>query len=443
MRILLTTPQFPPDGITAADRYTKLLAAELAGAGDTVSVLTRRPAAQIQEPYLERERLQQGVALYRLVGGTADWTNCLVHHARLEQLFKAVLVETDAEVVHFSHLAHLSPRSVELAQRLGAAVVHGIHDFFVSCPLGNLQKSSGESCAGPQGGQECARTCFAHEGASAGLRWGVRTMYFRRLLAAADFVICPSRFVVHHLEAFGAQPARIRVIPPPLRLARDGVPAERRSWPARRGALNLAFLGPVVPHTALHVLLEALRHVRLPVDLFVHGAMPNVDYSTRVREQARRLVGVSTHWHGAGHAGDAAGSLPDVDCVICPWLAPATDCLGPRAALAAGIPLIVSRIGGLPELVAEGENGFTFSTDQPGALIQLIRRLAVEDGLLDRLHLGAGKTRIMSPGEHAGAVRELYGLAIANKERQHPPGDGDRSESDFLHEAMIDLGFAH
>src|SRR5438270_12340979 len=100
MQVLLTTPLFPPDGVAGVDRYAKILATELVRAGDTVSVICRRPQPELREPYLERERLPEGTSLYRLVGAEACWTNCLAHHARLEQLFKAVLVESGAEIVH-------------------------------------------------------------------------------------------------------------------------------------------------------------------------------------------------------------------------------------------------------------------------------------------------------------------------------------------------------
>jgi len=434
MRILLTTHMFPPDGIAGVDRYTRLLATELASAGETVSIISRRPAPELYEPNLVRERLPQGIVLYRFVGGKDGWTSSLVHYDRLEQLFKAVLVETGAEVVHFNHLAHLSPHSGELARRLGVPVVHGIHDFFHACPLGGLQKRTGETCAGPEAGRECARTCFKSEGDQAGPRWGVRALYFRRLLQGGDYLICPSRFLADHIASLGVEPACLRVIPPGLRTIGPSSAAPVSF--ERPAALTLAFLGAVVPGAGLHVLLEALRSARVAVNLLVPGPLPYVDYATRVYEQARRIAGLNTRWRRASH-------LAGVDCVICPSLVPEPDGLGARQALAHGVPAIVSRLGGLPEWIVEGENGFTFPANQPAALAQLIRRLATENSLLKHLRTGAENTQIMTPAEHALAVRDVYRLAATNSRRGQTRRDSDRSEIDFLHAAMIDLGFAH
>jgi glycosyltransferase involved in cell wall biosynthesis len=442
MRVLLVSHFFPPDGFAGVERYSKTLADELARAGDTVNVLARRPDAQLHEPYLERERLSQGITVYRLIGGQEGWTNCLVHDLRLEEMFKAVLVETDTEVAHFNHLG-FSPHSVELAQRLGVAVVHGVHDFFYCCPLGCLRKQSGERCSGPQGGQECARTCFAHEGQEAGLRWGVRTMYFRRLLAAGDYVICPSRFVADHIEAFGVEAARIRVIPPAVRIVGSGSSAGVPSTADKPSTLTFAFAGAIVPDTGLHLLLDALRGARVAdVRLLVRGPLPNVDYATQVREQARRLTGVCTLWHGGAHAASIADWLGDTDCLICPAFVPEVDGRVAREALAAGVPVIVSRVGALPELVNEGVNGFVFSPDKPGVLTDLIQRLATESGLLGRLRAGASNARVITAADHAAAVRAVYRQAIADRQRERPRRGGDRSEIDFLHAAMIELGFA-
>jgi len=454
MRVVLTSHLFPPDDVTGVERYTKTLALELAKGGHTVTVITRRPVPEVRDAYLERERLQRGICLYRIVGGKWGGTRCLVHHERLEQLFKLALIESAPEVVHFNHLCNFSPRSVEIADRLGAAVVHGVHDFNYCCPLVHLVKRSGEICRGPDGGRECARTCFEHEGDKATLRWGLRAMYFRRLLAIGGAIICPSRFVAAHLEAFGADAARIRVIPNGLWISSADGPEEKPAAkadlaPVERGnagrsSLNLAYLGAVVPHKGLHVLLQALGIAKLPsVDLFVHGPDPKADYSCRAHEQARLLAGVKTHWRGAYYPHELPDLLRDIDCVVTPSVVPETYSFVAREAQVRGAPVLVSRLGALPDSVVEGETGFTFAPNRPGELAALLRRLAMEDGLLAHLRAGVRRACFPSVAEHAQAVLELYHEAVENKRRSRPAPSGALSEIDFLQGALIGLGLAH
>jgi len=51
-------------------------------------------------------------------------------------------------------------------------------------------------------------------------------------------------------------------------------------------------------------------------------------------------------------------------------------------ALHAGLPCIVSKVGGNPELVRSGENGFLFEAGNVDALVQNLRALAAEPRLL-------------------------------------------------------------
>src|SRR5260370_26402925 len=137
-----------------------------------------------------------------------------------------------------------------MPRRLRVPVVMSLHDFSLACPRVHLQKKSGELCAGPDSGRECARTCFAKEGgdpADPTLRWGLRALYFRRLLALAHRLVSGSRYVASFFERFAPGRAPIRVIP-------NGVPLEGLAPPAgspasaRRGGgtLNLAYCGTLV-----------------------------------------------------------------------------------------------------------------------------------------------------------------------------------------------------
>src|SRR5215216_4609040 len=241
MRVLLVSHRFPPDSLGGVERYTQMLATELVQEGDHVSVVTRRFGPTRSVPEMLCEQLADGTMIYRLVGGELHPDRFLVHHERLEQLFLDAIVEVAPDVVHVNHLIGLAPRLVEIAHRQRAAVVLTLHDFYFACPLVHLQKTSGELCRGPDGGRECARTCFAHEGEGATVRWGLRTVYFRRLLAAAERVITPSQYVGSYFRAFGANPSRLRVLPNGISIAPSIRPVRAHGAPKMGGTLDLAY----------------------------------------------------------------------------------------------------------------------------------------------------------------------------------------------------------
>jgi len=58
-------------------------------------------------------------------------------------------------------------------------------------------------------------------------------------------------------------------------------------------------------------------------------------------------------------------------------------------ALAVGTPVIATAVGGVPELVRDGENGLLVPVGDPEALAAAIRRLVGEPGLRERLAAAA------------------------------------------------------
>jgi glycosyltransferase involved in cell wall biosynthesis len=441
MRVLLVTHRYPPDGLGGVERYTEGLAAELVKAGDLVSIAARRCVGSSSEPRTIRERLSGGTSLYRFEGGRVDLDDRLAHDERLEPLFTAVMIEAAPDVVHFNHLMGLSPRFIEIAHRMRSAVVLSLHDFYFACPLVHLKKKSGELCAGPDGGRECGRTCFADMGPDSTLRWELRTTYYRRLLTTSRRIICYSRYVSSFFQGFIASPAHLHIIPHGVRFkATDAIrPAE--STPKARGTLNLAFCGTVSPHKGPHVILDALQVAKLDsVSLLVIGLIPppHQGYVRDLRKQAAMIPGLTLRFYGAYERDELVYLLDHIDCAIVPSLVPESGGIVPREALARGVPVLVARLGALPELVVEGENGFTFDPHDEVELASILRRLAHDDDLVCRLREGACRTPVVTDSDHARAVRLIYRDAIEDLLKNGVTHCADVSEAGFLYGALAE-----
>jgi glycosyltransferase involved in cell wall biosynthesis len=448
MRVLLVTHRYPPDGIAGVEQYTQALAKELVKAGDTVTIVTRRPGGS-QEPRILRERLVDGTSVYRFTGGVVRLDFPMTHTQRLEQLFEIVLAETDPQVVHINQLIGLSPRYIEMANRLRIAVVVSLHDFWFACPLIHLRKPSGELCPGPDGGRNCGQTCFDHQRPHQGLadpvlRWGLRSVYTRRLLGMAQRVVCYSRYVASYFQEFGVDPQRVEIIPNGVLMGAEAGASRQCSTPKERGKVNLAYCGMVTPHKGAHVILDALRLAKLgPVDFLVVGQTDarKQDYVASLREQAATIQGLTLRLYGAYRRTELPLLLQDVDCVVVPSLVPEAGPIVPREAMALGIPIVVARLGALPEVIIEGENGLSFEPTQPAELAGILGRLAHEDSLLNRLRQGARNTPVTTVPGHAAAMRAVY-REVVKETLYHGPINGtEASEVRFLHNALLELRF--
>jgi glycosyltransferase involved in cell wall biosynthesis len=447
MRVLLVNHAFPPDGLGGVESYTQRLAAELVKTGDTVSVVTRRPEKSSQKPWILREQLPDGASLYRITGGDPvyeHYDRFLLYHEDLEKCFQRIMVEEAPDVVHFNHLLGQSPRFVEMAHRLRAAVVISLHDFYFACPRVHLHKPSGELCAGPDGGRECAGACFADESDGGPLRWGMRTAYFRRLLGMAQRLVAGSRYVASYFENFARHPHGVRVIPNGVAVEAVDPAMVVCSTPRERGRLNLAYCGSVGRHKGVHVILDALRGADLgPVELLVIGQTPDRSYVDLLREQAAKVPGLNFRLYGAFKQAEFPYLLSDVDSVVAPTLVPEAGPQVPREVLARGVPVLASRLGALPEIVVHGENGFTFDPNRPAELAAILRRLLVDEDLLPRLRAGALRTPVVTVAEHARAIRSVYQEAIEDLMYNQTDRYADLSEIGFLHETLLHLGVSN
>lgn len=445
MRVLLACHRFPPDDFGGVEFYTQRLAAELVKRGDTVTVAARRWAKTPQEPETVREQLADGTWVYRFAGGGArldrfQLIHFLRHHERLEELFERVLDETAPDVVHFNHLVGLSPRSIAITQRRKIPVVLSLHDFYFACPLVHLRKATGELCAGPDAGRECIRTCFGdpiEHDQSMSRRWGLRSMNFRRWLTQADRVICYSEYMATYFRDYGLDSERLRIIPNGVTLSAR--PRAGFSPPAN-GTLNLAYCGTVAHHKGCHVILEALRSAGLcSVDLRLIGHFDDASYVRALRQQAALIPGLKFRLYGPYRVAELCHLLKDVHCVVVPSLVPEAGPIVPREALALGVPIVVARLGALPELVAEGENGFTFDPEHPDELTAILKRFAEDGQLLNHLYRGARMTRPVTLSDHVQAVQSVYQEVMAGATEARGGRRTDAVEAEFLHKLLVGL----
>ena len=427
---MLVTHRFLPDEAGGVEQYTQSLGNELARGGDVVTIATRRFEQGRCEARMLRERLPDGTLLFRLRAGKYHPQRFLEGQADIERLFAAAVLEAAPEVVHINHLIGFSPELIRIAHRLGAATVVSLHDFYFACPRAHLQKTSGELCPGPNLGRECASSCFS---GSDRLFWGLRALFFDRALRMAERVIAYSRHVAAY---FSQQGGRL-----PIEIIENGVlPDCIRREPAsvHAGPLTLAYCGTVAPHKGPQVILEAIRLAGLEsVRLMLIGQTNDSSYRDRLRGDAAAIPGLQLQWYGRFTRRELPLLLAGVDAVVVPSLVPEAGPIIPREALAAGVPVLASRLGALPEVIVEGESGLIFDPAKPAELAAILRRITREPELLPRLRAGVSRSLVVTVADHAARVREVYEAAIRSFQygsREH----AHAAEFDFLREALID-----
>ncbi len=215
-----------------------------------------------------------------------------------------------------------------------------------------------------------------------GLR--VRTLRATRdaAVARARRVVTPSAYLRDLAIGWGVPPDRIEVIPNPA----PEVPATLPTRDEARRLLGLdgptlGFAGRLMAAKALDVALQALQ--RLPdVSLVVVGDGPD----RPALESLRASLGLDgrVRFLGARGRDDVLETLRAVDVAVLPSRWENFPHLVVEA-LAVGTPVVASAVGGVPEIVRDGENGLLVPAGDPAALAEAVRRVLEEPGLRDRL----------------------------------------------------------
>lgn len=253
---------------------------------------------------------------------------------------------------------------------------------------------------------------------------------YRRLVRRADLVVCCSRFV---RERFLAQlefpPERVAVVHNGVdldRFARPGAPADRRPWGIAADELVVLYVGAVVPAKGLLHLVRAIGrvHGEHPCRLLVAGGAglwptpdaprPGADaYTVSVQAAAKDLP---VTWLGVL----AQEQMPQIyalaDVFACPsvWEEPFGTVN--VEAMAAGTPVVASRAGGIPEVVADGETGLLVPPGDPDALARALATL-IDDPHRRRQLGAAARLRAAAFTWEAAAKRldALYREALRNE----------------------------
>jgi glycosyltransferase involved in cell wall biosynthesis len=268
-------------------------------------------------------------------------------------------------------------------------------------------------------------TARAHAMAPACRRAGVRLVVTRRMdyvpaggpyarflyNRAVDGVIAISEGVRTALVAAGVRPERVRVVPSavdPERVtagpgAREAV---RRAWGVAPDAVAVVVLGALVRRKGHAVLLAAAA--RLGDAAAVRWVFCGAGEERTALEAAAAPLGDRVVF--AGFRDDVGACLAAADVVALPSL---QEGLGVAAleAMAAGRPVVASRVGGLAEAVADGETGLLVPPGDAAALATALGRLVAEPALRERLG-AAGRRRAAArhdPANMADGTLACYG----------------------------------
>jgi glycosyltransferase involved in cell wall biosynthesis len=204
-------------------------------------------------------------------------------------------------------------------------------------------------------------------------------------LRRAAHVFCPSAYLRDIVLSWGIPPERVSVLPNPYPALPHLRPRDELRESFDLKGRTLAFAGRLSAQKSLDVALAALAEVE-DVTLVIAG-----DGDRRVpleRRAAELGVADRVHFLGAQSRDRVLELFRAADAAL---LSSSWENFPHTVveALAVGTPLLATRVGGVGEIVHDGENGLLVPAGDRDALAESIRRFFDDDPLRERLRAAA------------------------------------------------------
>ncbi len=456
VRILHAIHDFLPRHRAGSELYAFHLCRELAGRHHVGVLCAEYDPSRPQGSIVRRE--YEGLPVFELVNNWAF--ECFEDTYRSPQLterVERVLDEFRPDVLHVHNLLNLSLDVPALARRRGIPVVATLHDYTFVCPSGGQRVHVAEQHFCEQIDPERCSRCFAQSPFAGAIALGqiasgaslprpalhfaralgrrfpravaafasrgskaaaptpeeirVRLEHALRATEEVDLFVAPSRSLADEYCRLGIPAAKLRV-------SDYGFPLLARATtrsPDPRAPLRIGFVGTLVWHKGVHVLLEAVAQLpRERFELLVFGSVETFpDYVASLR---RRAEGLPVHFLGGFDANATAGVYARIDVLVVPSLWPENSPLVIHEAFQAGVPVVGARVGGIPELLRDGESGLLYDAHSAAELADCLATLIASP---ERLAVLAAAPPPVKPiAQDAAEWEALY----ASVQGQRAPG---------------------
>jgi glycosyltransferase involved in cell wall biosynthesis len=404
MRLLMLAQSYAPI-VGGVERLVEDLSVELAARGHEVSVATLRQPGRETPPHREGVTVHQlDSAVYRMPGTGFDNER---RHAppapdpeTVLQLRRIVRRERPDVVHAHNWLLH---SYLPLDRRRGPALALSMHDYGLLCATKRFLYR-GAPCSGP-GPLKCVRCASDYYGAVSGSGVAALTRLSEgRVRRHVDMFMPVSEAVRRRCDLVESD--RCRVVPNLIRELPQPLPPGDPYLASLPRDPFILYFGDVTLDKGGAVLAEAYRSLSSPPPLVLVGRC--------FLEEVASLPGVV-----------ALGPMPHRYAIealrrslftVAPSILPETFGLAALETAAAGKPVVASDIGGLSEVVVDGETGILAPAGDPVALRGAMERLLGDPAWREQLGAAARRrAATFSPAAVVPQFEGAYEAAIANR----------------------------
>lgn len=320
-----------------------------------------------------------------------------------KRAFTKMLDEVKPDIVHIHNIYHhLSTSVLSPIYQRELPCVQTLHDYKLACPNYRMF-TEGAPCERCKGGKyfnaikyQCLASGFLPN-VLAALEMGF-TKTVQSYERTVRLFFCPSRFLQEKMQDWGEPGSKLRYLPNPT-----DFPSVRAS----RGGGYLLYVGRLSPEKGLSGFLRAAAQVSdLTIKLAGRGPEEPI-----LRALVKELGMDRIEFLGFRAPSELKEIRRQAEAVILPTLSYENASGALLEALADGVPCLATRIGGNPELVEEGRQGFLVKPGDVGDWVRVLTKFK-QTSKEQRDRMGEEGRKKIQAGrtweQHVKKMEELY-----------------------------------
>ncbi len=360
----------------------------------------------------------------------------------IEKMTKETITLEEPDLIHIHDLRMHGASVIDIARGFGLPVIKTLHNFWDFCPKDNLLYKEDSLCEDYADGGKCLECLTRYPDMSipfsqrvkgtirsrffisklthiARLTRGMsprasingyyplrfsansykrRREYFTRMLNNCDVVHAVSDYSRKKFINYGVNRDIVKTIHLSVKSVSEIIP---RPLFFAHYPITFGYRGGINKKKGVHVLLAAFSQLdqqRCKLQIYGYG-----DMSILKQYSGRKL---NVEYMGAYSPDEVKESLKTIDVGVVPsmWEEP-FPCVGLEY-ISARIPIVASKIGGIPEWLQDGENGYLVSPGNVHKLKEAMQRFIDEPKMISKLQRKMKPWKTMRA--HAIEISNLY-----------------------------------
>lgn len=446
MRILQVVHDFLPNATGGTEIYTYTLSKELSKHHD-VYLFFKETEINGNEyvkkgnfnglPFLvvNPNKCSKSTTYFNLIKSKICFTE---NNKKIDEIFKDLIKEFKPEIIHFQHLIGLSMNLVNVAYKYKIPMAFTAHDYWLLCPKAHFIDNNNVLCINDGNCRKCIK-CFCNEElyglkkvemfrpntytklpknlAKIILNFVIKTynnyymFYFRPkmihdIYKKIDIFITPSQKLKNELIENGIQAKKVFHID-------SGVDNRflTNIQKTKSKEIRFAFIGSVSVHKGIEILIKTFNDIK-DVSLDIYGFVSEENKKRYLKLIKNKHI----HFMNSFKYNEIGNIFSKIDILIVPSICMENSPLNIREAFMSKTPVIASDIGGLSEMIQDGETGLLFKTGDSRDLFKKIRYFIDNPIEIERMSKKIKKVKTIE--ENAKEIETIYkNLILKNTDK--------------------------